>query len=251
MEFIRTEDRASVALVQLNRDVTNPIDLQLIQQLTETLRGKKDDSKVRSVVLCSSNNKFFSIGFNIPRLFELTPKEFQEFYQAFNHTCIELYTFPKPTVAAVTGHAIAGGCLLALCCDYRIIARGRKLMGLNEAKLGVPVPYPGDRILRDLVGARYAREISEFGEFYRPEDSVRMGMVDRVVPVADVIPKSIEKAKTIGELPHRAFQIIKSNRVEPVETQIQKHLKEKEQLFVDCWFSDETRQKLKDAMETF
>lgn len=77
---------------------------------------------------------------------------------------LALYTLPKPVVAAITGHAIAGGCILALCCDYRFISEGRKLMGLNEVKLGVPVPYLADRVLHALVGTRYAREIIESGE---------------------------------------------------------------------------------------
>ena len=111
--------------------------------------------------------------------------------ELFNQVCMELYTMPKPTVAAVTGHAIAGGCILALCCDYRFAAEGRKLMGLNEIRLGVPVPYLADCVLRQIVGARNAREIMETGEFYLPEQSLQIGMIDRVLPLEKVVADSI------------------------------------------------------------
>jgi len=129
----------------------------------------KHDANVKGIVLTSSNEKFFSIGFDIPGLFEFSKEDLSNFYRSFNQLSIALNTLPKPTIAAITGHAIAGGCILALCCDYRFIAEGRKLMGPNEIKLGVPIPYPADCILRSLVGTRNAREITDNGDFYEPE----------------------------------------------------------------------------------
>ncbi|MFQ6084117.1 MAG: enoyl-CoA hydratase/isomerase family protein [Candidatus Aminicenantia bacterium] len=251
MELISIEYHDKVAILKLNRGITNALNLQLVNKLAEILQKVKDDSDVHSLVLGSSNEKFFSIGFDIPQLFELTKKDFKVFYQTFNRVCIDLYTFPKPTIAAITGHAIAGGCILALCCDYRFIAEGRKLMGLNEIKLGVPVPYPADCILHQIVGARNAREIMSTGEFYQPEELLQMGMVDQVLPLEQVLEKSIEKAKLLGALPHEAFGMIKRNRVEVVETQVLTHLAEKEQFFIECWYSDETRKRLKEAIKKF
>ena len=135
MKMIGVEYHDQVAIVRLDRPATNAINLQLVDELAEALEGVKRDADVRSLVLTSSNDKFFSIGFDIPQLFDLTREDFRSFYQAFNRMCLDLYTLPKPTVAAITGHAIAGGCILTLCCDYRFIAQGRKLMGLNEIML--------------------------------------------------------------------------------------------------------------------
>jgi len=251
MELIRIEHHGKVVILKLNRGVTNALNLQLVNQLAENLQEVRDDPEAHSLVLCSSNEKFFSIGFDIPELFKLAKKDFEIFYQAFNRVCMDLYTLPKPTVAAIAGHAIAGGCILALCCDYRFIAEGRKLMGLNEIKLGVPVPYPGDCILQQIVGARNAREITGTGEFYRPEELLQMGMVDQVLPLEQVLPKSIEKAELLGALPNKAFWMIKRNRVETVETRVLKRLAEKERFFIECWYSDETRERLKKAIKKF
>lgn len=250
MENVRIEYDEEVALLTLTRGITNAITLELVHEVTEALHTVEADPDVNGVVI-RSNEKFFSIGLDIPSLYGLKKDEFTQFYQQFNRMCITLYTLPKPTVAAVTGHAVAGGCIVALCCDYRYIAEGRKLMGLNEVKLGVPIPYPADCILQDIVGTRIAREIVDTGEFFPPEQLLTMGVVDCVLPLKEVIPQAVEKARLLGALPKKAFAMIKRNRVEMVEQRILERLKEKEEFFVECWFSDEARARLKDAMEKF
>ncbi|MFX0124836.1 MAG: enoyl-CoA hydratase/isomerase family protein [Candidatus Hodarchaeota archaeon] len=240
-----------VGILKLNRNITNAINLELVKKVTENIREMKNDPEIHSIVLTSINNKFFAIGFDIPELIELSRNDFKVFYQSYNQLCLDLYSFPKPTVAALTGHAIAGGCILALCCDYRFIAEGRKLMGLNEVKLGVPIPYPGDCILRQIVGSRRAQEITYVGDFYPSEELLQMGMVDAVFPLDQVLTKSIDKAKLLGSLPQGAFERIKRNRIELVRTQIIEYLAEKEEIFLEHWFSAEARERLKEAIEKF
>ncbi len=251
MDMIGVEYRDRVAIVRLDRPVTNGLNRQLVGELAEALEGVKRDGDVHGLVLASSNDKFFSIGFDIPQLFDLTREDFRSFYQAFNRMCLDLYTLPKPTVAAITGHAIAGGCILALCCDYRFIAQGRKLMGLNEIKLGVPVPYVADCVLRHLVGVRNGRDMMDSGEFYGPDELSRMGVVDQAWPLEQVLPQAVEKAGLLGALPQRAFAMIKRNRVEAVEARILARLEERERFFVDRWYADEARGRLREAMEKF
>lgn len=249
--MIDIERRETVAVVKLSRGVTNALNLDLVNQLAEALRQTEQDLDIRGIVLSSSNDKFFIIGFDIPELLKLDREGMREFYQAFNQLSLQLYAFPKPTVAAITGHATAGGCILALCCDYRFIAEGRKLMGLNEVRLGVTVPYPADRIVRSLVEPRYARVIMEEGAFHSPEQSLRMGLVDDIVPLDEVRTAAVEKASLLGALPHEAWARIKRNRIENVEAQIRGRLEETEQSFLDCWFSDEAQGQLREAARKF
>lgn len=251
MITIDYHDNDRVMVVKLNRGVINALNLEVVNQLAEILQKAKNNDNVHAVVLGSSNNKFFSIGFDIPELYKLTEEDFMVFYQRFNRMCLDLYTLPKPTIAAITGHATAGGCILALCCDYRFIAEGKKLMGLNEIKLGVPVPYPADCVLRSIVGDRNARDIMESGGFYRPEQSLQMGLVDNVLPLENVLAESITKATTMAALPQKAFELIKLNRVETITAQILAHLKEKERLFHTCWYSDYARKQLEEAIEKY
>lgn len=251
MKTVEVGYQDSVAILKLNRGITNALNLRLAGDLVGALKGMKEDPKVRALVLCSNNDKFFSIGFDIPELFDLSKEDFRPFYQTFNRACMDLYAFPKPTVAAITGHAIGGGCSLSICCDYRFIAEGWKLMGFNDVKLGFPITYPADRILRQLVGERFARDIVYGGEFYRPEDLLQMGMVDLVLSLDQVLPKSVEKAGSLGEMPQDAFAMIKQSRVDPVEAEVLNHEEEKERLFMERWHSHDTRERLERAMEKF
>ncbi|MHA2244355.1 MAG: enoyl-CoA hydratase/isomerase family protein [Candidatus Hodarchaeales archaeon] len=249
--MISIEVSESVGVLKLTRGITNAINLELVNELSTNLQKMKQNPGIHSLVLSSSNEKFFAIGFDIPELFKLSQEDFKVFYHSYNRLCLDLYSFPKPTIAAINGHAIAGGCILALCCDYRIISEGRKLMGLNEIKLGVPVPYPGDCILRQIVGSRNAQEITYTGDFYPSEELLQMGLVDKVVPLKQVISEAIGKAKILGSLPQEAFSMIKRNRMEIVEAQILKNLTEKEQSFLKHWFSAEARKQLEEATKKF
>ncbi len=249
--MISIEYQEGVALIRLNRSVINEIGPDLVKALGGTLDKVKDDPQVSGVVLSSANHKFFSIGLDLPSLLDITKEDFALFWKAFNGLCLNLFTFPKPTVAAITGHATAGGCVLALCCDYRMIAEGKKMMGLNEIRLGVPVPYVADCILRNTLEVSKARDIMESGQLYPPPALIEMGLVDQVLPLDRVLPEATQKAELLGSHPRQAFAVIKSNRVLPVKTEILERLEEKEKQFVECWYSDEARGRLKEAMKRF
>ena len=241
----------AVAVVKLNRDVTNALNQEVVRELSESLERLRVSTEVRAIVMTSANEKFFSIGLDIPQLYELPEEAFREFYKDFNRTCLVLYTLPKPTVAGITGHAIAGGCILSLCCDYRVIAEGRKLMGLNEIKLGVPVPYPADCILQSIAGEKEARKVMDSGEFYESEILLKKGMVDEVVPLEAVISRAMEKAEALSSILPETYRKEKRTRIELVETRIRENLEEKERKFLELWHSDEARRRLRKAMDKF
>ena len=251
MGMISVEKRGKVALVWLDRSVTNAINMNCVKAMSAIIESLRSDPEVAGIVLSSSSANFFSIGFDIPELFDLSREEFGAFYGAVNQMCLDLYALPKPTVAAITGHAIAGGCILALCCDYRFIANGRKLIGLNEVKLGVPVPYPADRMLRELVGMRPAREIMEAGEFYGPDQALALGLVDRVLPLERVVEEAVEMAEELGSLPGVAYGMIKGNRVETILAEVKARGAEKEKIFIELWYTDQTRELLREAIKKF
>jgi enoyl-CoA hydratase/carnithine racemase len=251
MNKISIEYQDQVAILKLDQGPTNPLNLTIVRELAELLSSIKVNSDVRSLVLTSASDKFFSIGFDIPTLYDLPIEELTVTYRAFNQLCQDLYTFPKPTVAAMKGHAIAGGTILALCCDYRFIAVGHKLMGLNEIKLGVPVPYLADLILRQVVGTNAAREIVESGELYPPNQLAEFGLVDGVHMLDHVLPEAIEVANSLGTHPPEAYKLIKNNRVETVVQQFKQHREVKEKQFIDCWYSPAARERLKEVIEKF
>jgi enoyl-CoA hydratase/carnithine racemase len=240
-----------IATVKLDRAVTNAINLEMVADLSTTMKSLAEDESVRGVVLTSANDKFFSIGLDIPLLFEFDEDQFRDFYHRYNQVCVEVLRFPKPLVAALSGHAIDGGYILALCCDYRLIAEGRKLVGLNEIKLGVPVPYVADTMLRTLIGFGRARQVMDQGVFFEPYDARNLGLVDEIYPAEDLIERTIKCVNQLSENDLHAFAAIKLNRLEPVLSDIESHIQDQEALFVDMWFSDQTRDRLKEAIKKF
>jgi enoyl-CoA hydratase/carnithine racemase len=243
--------RDSVVVIKLDHRITNVINLKLVKDMIDVVRDVKSDPRHKALILSSSNEKFFSIGFDIPGLYKLDRKDFQVFYRSFNQLCLELFTLPKPTAAAMTGHAIAGGCILALCCDYRIISRGRTLMGLNEVKLGVPVPYLAYSILVSLMGSGRADEMAEKGDYNQPEELLKMGLVNRVADPDDVLSGAVDHVLSLASMPLETYMLNKRKRVETIKTDFFKHREEMQEIFIRDWFSDKARRLLVEAMDKF
>jgi enoyl-CoA hydratase/carnithine racemase len=250
-QSVLIECEGPVATMRLNRGTANPLNMEIVRDLSLSIARVRDRADIRCLILTSTSEKFFSIGFDIPQLIGASESEFAAFFHEFNRMCLTLYSLPKPTVAAITGHAVAGGCILSLCCDYRFIAAGRKLIGLNEIKLGVPLPYVADCVLRSLVGFRNARDIVDTGEFYLPDAALKLGLVDAVVSPDQLLTLSTDKAKLLGGMPGRAFELIKRDRVQGVEKEIRAKLEEKEQSFIECWYSEPARDRLKEALAKY
>jgi len=124
-------------------------------------------------------------------------------------------------------------------------------MGLNEIKLGVPVPYLADRILQEIVGGKNARVIMETGDFYKPEESLALGLVGQVVEIEEVVSKGIEKMRSIEALPLQVYAAIKRNRIEPVTERLDRVLENKMDEFIEYWFSSEARELLAEAKKKF
>jgi enoyl-CoA hydratase/carnithine racemase len=251
MADVFTRMEGPVAVVSLAKSVTNPLGDLLVGQLLGIVQNVRDDPEAKAMVLTSASDRFFSIGLDIPELIEFDKDRFADFAEMFDRLCLELYALPKPTVAAITGHATAGGAILALCADHRVMTSGRAVMGLNEVKLGVTVPWTTVRMLRDLVGGRSAARIMEMGDFYNPEESLAMGMVDEVVPPDEVGRLAIELATSLAASPTEAYAAIKGSRTAPVVAEIEAELEERRVEFVDLWYSPHAQEQLETAMLKF
>jgi enoyl-CoA hydratase len=251
MEQVWLHKEGPVAIVRLAKGVTNAIGMQMVNDLRAKVAEVRDDPEARALMLTSESDRFFSIGLDIPELIEYDKAQFTQFVQLFDRLCIELYSLPKPTVVAIRGHATAGGAILALAGDHRVIASGRVVMGLNEVRLGVTVPYPPDQMLRDLVGNRIARDVMEVGDFYNPEELLAMGLVDEVVPPDEVLFIARELATSLASSSTEAYAAIKANRTGPVVVAIERDLPAKQTEFVAMWYSPGARAQLEEAMLKF
>jgi enoyl-CoA hydratase/carnithine racemase len=252
VSLIEVQKQENGVIVSLNRSKTNALNTELLNELQVTLNTLKTDEKVQALVITSTSDRFFSIGLDVPELYDLSKSEFEIFYRLFTQVCLDLYQLPKPVIAAIPGHATAGGCILTLCCDYRYISHGRAVMGLNEIKLGVPVPFLADYIVHSLVGSQIARSLMETGDFHPVEELKRLGLVEEVVePPSELLTHAFEKATKLSAYSSTAYAAIKQNRINPIVTRYKQTREEEVKLFVECWYSETARNELKEAMKKF
>mgnify|MGYP001811955443 CR=1 FL=1 len=248
MSTIRIESHENVAVLRLDNGVTNAISQELVDELSAALATIRSDG--RGLVL-AGGDKFFSIGLDLPRLLQLSREQMERFWQRFDQVLLDLYTFPAPTAAAINGHAVAGGTILALTADCRFISDGRNLMGLNEANIGVPVPYLADLLLRQLVDENAANEIVFGGELIAPEKARAIGLVNDILPEEALENHAIESVRAVSVKPRHAIRQIMENRTERVNRRFERNRDVKRAAMMDIWFRPEVQQMLNEAAKKF
>jgi enoyl-CoA hydratase/carnithine racemase len=201
------------------------------------------------MLLCGGS-KFFSIGLDLPALLKLDRTAMHHFFEDFNGLCLALFTASFPTACALAGHAVAGGNILALTCDYRY-ASSEKKIGLNELKLGVPVPYLADQILRHTIGNRHATHMMYDGELRSFAEAQKIGLIDEICPPEKLEAMALEMLRGVASLPEPAFSETKANRVEDIAARYKNNHRAKNDRFLDCWFSDPVQQILHEAARKF
>jgi enoyl-CoA hydratase/carnithine racemase len=248
MTKLALEDHGNVAIVRLANGVINAVSPELVEELSLALQEVR--GRFKGMVL-AGGNKFFSMGLDLPTLLKLSRKDMAAFWVRFEDTVLALYTLPIPTAAAIAGHAPAAGTILALACDFRLIASGKKLMGLNEIKIGLPVPFLADLMLRQVVGDRAATEIEYTGELLMPEKTQALALVDGMFPEEEVEARTIAKISEIVEGPPFGFPLTKQHRTRDIRTRFLAGRESINQAFMDCWFMPSTQALLKEAVTKF
>jgi enoyl-CoA hydratase/carnithine racemase len=246
--MITLESRDKVAVLRLENGVTNAINPEFVRQITQALTEVRE--QYQGLVL-SGGAKFFSIGFDLPALLPLDRPGMTRFFEEFEHMLLDLLRLPLPVACAIAGHAIAGGTILALTGDFRFAASGKKMVGLNEIRLGLPVPLLADLMLRQLVGDRAATTLLYGGELLTVSAAEEIGLLDKLVPEAELEDYCVKKIADLALFFRPAFAEIKANRVEPLLHRHHQHHQAKNQSFLDCWFSPTVQEWLRGAAKKF
>jgi enoyl-CoA hydratase/carnithine racemase len=248
MTAVTVEAHGPIAVLRLNNGVTNAVGSELLRGLERLLPEVREG--FRGLVL-AGNPKFFSIGLALPELLALDRDGMGDFWHRFEELVLSLYNLPIPTAAAIAGHANGGGAILALACDYRFVAEGRKLISLNEVAIGVPVPYLADLMLRQIAGDRAAVAIEYESKLVPPEEARAVGLVDGVCKPEEVETAAIEKVTRLAAAPDRAFELTKRHRVREIPARFQAVRPELDRTFMECWFDSKTQELLREAAKKF
>ena len=196
-ENLLFEKRDGIAFITFNRPkVLNALNRKTVEELRDALVEAREDAAVRVVILTGAGEKSFVAGADISELAQRTPvdgKDFSLFGQSVFHL---LETLGKPSICAINGFALGGGCELALSCSIRIASKNAKL-GQPEVKLGIIPGYGGSQRLTRLCGKGVAHELCLTGEMITAEEAKRIGLVNRIYEPAELLPAAEAMAKKI------------------------------------------------------
>lgn len=193
----------SIREIRLARPPVNALNPALVAELRKAVEAAPGDG-ARGIVL-SGRAGMFSAGLDVPELMQLSREPFRAFWSDFLGLCSTLARSPIPVVAAITGHSPAGGAVLAIMCDYRVMAEGDFRIGLNETQVGLAVPEPIQVVLRRLVGTYRAERLMVAGTMLTASEAKAVGFVDELAPVDAVVPRAVAWLGEILKLPKHAM----------------------------------------------
>ena len=243
MSVVSVEIRDEIAVLTLDRPKANAFDPALVAELSAALSAH---AKARGVVLASAAPGIFSAGWDLPFLIDRNRAEMEGFVSSYCDLVRQLFVFGPPVVAALSGHAIAGGLIFAMAADERIAAQGRGKFGLSEVILGVSVPACLMEPFRHVVGARHMERLASTGENVDAEGALAMGLIDALVPAEELHDRAFARARFLAGLAGTAYAAIKlRSRAAAIARfdQARDH-----DPFLDFWFSEDARFRIRDMV---
>ena len=200
LELTRTE---TILTIRLAHGKASALDFELCEALALAF-AEANKSDARAVILTGTGS-IFSAGVDLFRLTDGGREYAERFVPALSRLVLDLFSFPKPLVVAVNGHAIAGGCIMTLAGDYRLMASGNGRIGVPELLVGVPFPAAVLEIIRFSVPPQHLQSLIYTGRTLQADDALRFGFVDEVVAPDALAARAEELARHLAAVPQRNF----------------------------------------------
>jgi enoyl-CoA hydratase/carnithine racemase len=246
--MIETQDHGpAIRELRLNRPPANALSPGLISALTEAVRAAPGDG-IRALILSGSPGRF-SGGLDVPLLVELDRAAIAAVWASFYDLMQALAASPIPIAAAITGHAPAGGTVLPLFCDWRGVAAGDWRLGLNEVQVGLALPPVIYRVLRRQIGARQAERLAVGGILISPEEALRIGLVDEIIPAESLLQRAIDWCKGRLALPAQAMAVTRQRARADLIELLEQDAEGEVDKVVESWWSEETQKVLRELVE--
>ncbi|MEX2113839.1 MAG: enoyl-CoA hydratase/isomerase family protein [Pirellulales bacterium] len=244
--MIELEERGPVTLLRLVRGKGNALNLDLINATDEALQTLERNA-TRAVVL-TGQGSVFGAGVDLPEMAAGGEAYIRQFVPRMNQVFERLATFPKPLVAAVNGHAIAGGGIVVMACDQRILARGKARIGLTEVLVGVQFPAWALEIARFATSPQHFSEMILTGRTYLPEEALARGLVDELVEPEQLLDRSLAVAEEMGAILPATFAATKLAVRRPLLEAV-KSQQANQAAIIDYWASPEVLAMVREFVE--
>ena len=229
-----------VTVMRMNHPPVNAVDLELADTAVATIRN------IDGPIVLTGTGKCFSAGVDLPAIVEGGDEYVDRFITSATAAFFAVFDHPAPVVAAINGHAIAGGCVLAMASDVRFMSGGT--IGLSELVVGVPFPVVALEICRYAMGPSAAQAVLQ-AESIDVDSALTRGWIDEVVSPDDLLPRAIETARAMGQYAPAAFAAMKEQLHRPAHTVIDSSA-EMDAKVRASWLSEETRARIAAFMDT-
>ena len=236
-----------VALLRFCAGKVNALDVEFCQAIARELEATVA-SGARAVVLTGKGN-VFSAGVDLFRVVNEGEAYVDRFLPALDEAFSALFCFPLPLIAAVNGHAIAGGGVIAAACDHRVMARGPFRIGVPELAVGVPFPALALEILRHAMSPPTFQRAVYLAETFEPEQALELGIVDRLEDAEQLEATALRLGESLAKIPSASYAVTKSASREPALANVERARSSTEPEVVRRWRDPETRAAIRDYLE--
>jgi enoyl-CoA hydratase len=241
--MFETAARGSIAVVTMRHGKANALDIEFCEALSARFVELRD-SDAKAVVL-TGQDRIFSAGVDLKRLSEGGADYIRAFLPALQRLFETVFLHPRPVVAAINGHAIAGGAVLAACADRRIMAEGAGRIGVTELLVGLPFPALAMEVLRFAVPPRYLSEFTLSGATYETDGALDRGWIDETAEPAELLEDAIAVAQELAALSPPAFAQTKMQLREPVRERMAATGAATDKTVTDIWTAPETLDRIR------
>jgi enoyl-CoA hydratase len=206
MTAIKSREEDGLLVLTLDRPPVNALDPETLDEISDALDAAGSDPEA---VIITEAGGSFSAGADVPKVLEGTPEQISAGIDSLARCFETLFVYPRPVIAAINGHALAGGAVIACTADWRVMADGDGLIGAVELKAGVPFPAWALEVVRHAVNNSHVEEVIYFGHSYSATDGLRVGLVDELVPPSELMSRATAVARELAAVPRETFRLTK------------------------------------------
>ncbi len=242
--MIELAHRGNIAVLQMAHGKANAMTTEFCEVLAARLEEVR--SSPASAVVITGSGRIFSAGVDLPHLLEGGAPYIRAFLPALNAMFAAVFSYPKPVVAAINGHAIAGGCVLACAADRRLMALEPGRIGVTELLVGVPYPACAMEIMRNATAPQYFEDAIFSGQTYAPGDGMTRGLVHEIVEPDALLGRAIAVAQTLAALSPEAFALSKRQTRQPSLERLDRDGQRIDDEVTRIWCAYDTLERIRD-----
>ena len=240
MSFVKSQQEGAVLTLTLDRpEALNALNQQVLDDLSAALDGV-DLATVRCIILTGAGEKAFAAGADIAAMADMGPEAAAAFSRHGNEVFRRIETFPCPTIAAVNGYALGGGCELSMACDIRLCSENA-LFGQPEVTLGITPGFGGTQRLMRLVGMGRAKELIFSARTVKAPEALAMGLVNAVYPAEELLPAASKLAQRIARNAPIAVRACKAAMNEGIDLDMDEALDAEVREFSECFATEDQK----------